>query len=175
MPTDIAPASSAHATPAGVPGASRPPLATACIVLLALGGLSACADRLVLPEPLKLPPSLRSSSSDSRAPGASTMRVDALPMPAALAPAQSTATAPARPTPDAPSTELATLNLEQVALATFAQLVFADVLKKNVSIDPQVLARKDLVTFRSGSPQTAVQLEAAAILLLKRLTACARL
>ena len=63
--------------------------------------------------------------------------------------------------------ETATLNLEQVTLGTFAQLVYADILKKNVNIDPQVMARKDLVTFRSGSTQDPEQIELAARLLLK--------
>jgi general secretion pathway protein D len=63
--------------------------------------------------------------------------------------------------------EPVTINLEQVQLGTFAQLVFADLLKKNVNIDPQVLARKDLVTFRSGAAQPPAQLENAAKLLLK--------
>ena len=45
--------------------------------------------------------------------------------------------------------------------------MYAEVLKKNVSIAPEVLARKDMVTFRSGSAQSAAQIEAAAVLLLK--------
>lgn len=61
----------------------------------------------------------------------------------------------------------ADLNLEQVSLATFAQIVFADILKRNVNVDPQVLARRDLVTFRSGATQDAGQIERAAQLLLK--------
>lgn len=59
------------------------------------------------------------------------------------------------------------LNLEQVTLGTFAQLVYAELLKKNVNVDQQVLARRDLVTFRSGTHQTAAQIETAARLLLK--------
>jgi general secretion pathway protein D len=65
------------------------------------------------------------------------------------------------------SNELASVNLEQVSIGVFAQLVYSDILKKNVSIDPQIQARKDLVTFRSGSSQTAAQLDNAAKLLLK--------
>jgi general secretion pathway protein D len=67
-----------------------------------------------------------------------------------------------------PSTaEASSLNLEQVPLGTFAQVVFADILKRNVNIDNEVLGRRDLVTFRSGGSQTPEQLEAAAKLLLK--------
>ncbi len=64
-------------------------------------------------------------------------------------------------------TEPVSINLDQVALGTFAQLVFGDLLKKNVNIDEQVAARKDLVTFRSGGAEPPAQLEAAAKLLLK--------
>jgi general secretion pathway protein D len=59
------------------------------------------------------------------------------------------------------------IDVEQVPLATFAQVVFADVLKRNVSIDPAVVARKDLVTFRSGGAQAPAALDQAARLLLR--------
>ena len=65
------------------------------------------------------------------------------------------------------ASEPANINLEQVTLGVFAQLVFSDILKKNVNIDPKVMARTDLVTFRSGGHQTAAQLENAVKLLLR--------
>ncbi len=64
-------------------------------------------------------------------------------------------------------TEPVSINLEQVTLGTFAQLIFNDLLKKNVNVDAPVLARKDLVTFRSGASQAPADLERAAKLLLK--------
>jgi general secretion pathway protein D len=64
-------------------------------------------------------------------------------------------------------TEPVSINLEQVTLGTFAQLIFSDLLKKNVNVDAPVLARKDLVTFRSGASQAPAALETAAKLLLK--------
>ncbi len=64
-------------------------------------------------------------------------------------------------------TEPVSINLEQVTLGTFAQLIFSDLLKKNVNVDAPVLARKDLVTFRSGASQAPADLERAAKLLLK--------
>lgn len=63
--------------------------------------------------------------------------------------------------------EPVSINLEQVSIGTFAQLIFGDLLKKNVNVDAQVMARKDLVTFRSGAAQPPAQLENAAKLLLK--------
>ena len=168
MSTDIAQAPVALVARQRASGAPRPEWATSLLCLAVMGGLAGCADRLLLPEPLQLPQPLRASPGDNRLPVASTMRIAALPMPPVVAPSRAAADAAAPRQPAAAgSTDPATLNLEQVSLATFAQLVFADVLKKNVSIDPQVVARKDLVTFRSGSPQTSVQIEAAAILLLK--------
>ncbi len=64
-------------------------------------------------------------------------------------------------------TEPVSINLEQVTLGTFAQLIFSDLLKKNVNVDAPVLARKDLVTFRSGASQAPADLERSAKLLLK--------
>lgn len=67
----------------------------------------------------------------------------------------------------APDEVLAAVNLQQVALPTFVQVVYADVLKKSVSLDPAVMARPDLVTFKTGQGQTAAQIETAVRLLLK--------
>lgn len=135
--------------------------------------LVACAG----PQQSIIPDSLRpASASDTRAAGAGDdaaareTRVTPLPIaPAAPASkrAQRNAAAEAEAQPKVAPGELASVNLEQVTLGVFAQLVFADILKKNVNVDPQVQARKDLVTFRSGGGQTAAQLENAVKLLLK--------
>ncbi len=63
--------------------------------------------------------------------------------------------------------EVGAINLQQVPLPTFVQIVYAEMLKRNINIDPAVLARKDLVTFRAPASQTAGQLETALKLLLK--------
>lgn len=63
--------------------------------------------------------------------------------------------------------EVAAINLQQVPLATFVQVVYVDILKRNVSIDPAVLSRKEAVTFRTGAAQTAARLEESLKLLLK--------
>jgi general secretion pathway protein D len=139
-------------------------------LLAASLGAACVADKPILPEPMIVAARPAAAASAAGAPEVVATRIDSLPTP--LAPAPATAALPGRAPPKPGSAGVAasdptTMNLEQVPLGTFAQLVFADVLKKNVNIDPQVLARRDLVTFRSGSPQTAAQLEAAAVLLLK--------
>lgn len=65
------------------------------------------------------------------------------------------------------SDEVGAINLQQVPLPNFVQVVYAEMLKRNVNIDPAVLARKDLVTFRAPASQSAAQLETALKLLLK--------
>lgn len=63
--------------------------------------------------------------------------------------------------------EVAAINLQQVPLPTFVQVIYAEILKRNVNIDPAVQGRKDLVTFRTGASQSAAQLDNAVKLLLK--------
>ena len=157
------------------PGARR-------FAILPLGlTLAACAqlplvllpsDKPQIPAPLAAPTEPTQARVESQAAERSALRVDPLPSPVALPPPP--LTRPGRPGAQqpagataTPAGETAALNLEQVSLGTFAQLVYAEVLKKNVNIAPEVLARKDVVTFRSGSAQTAAQIEVAAGLLLK--------
>lgn len=59
------------------------------------------------------------------------------------------------------------LAFEQIPLPGFIHAVYATILKKNINLDPKVAERQDLVTLRSGTPQTASQVEQAARLLLK--------
>ncbi|HLO96047.1 MAG TPA: secretin N-terminal domain-containing protein, partial [Burkholderiaceae bacterium] len=63
--------------------------------------------------------------------------------------------------------EVAAINLQQVPLPTFIQVVYAEILKRNLNIDPAVLARKELITFRSGASQSTRQFEEAINQLLK--------
>jgi general secretion pathway protein D len=128
--------------------------------------LAACADKPLIPAPLVAAPASAASAADPSAGGAGTLRSSTLPTPGAQRPA--TRPAPPSAVAGAPSAAgPATLNLEQVSLGTFAQIVYADLLKKNVNIAPEVLARRDVVTFRSGTTQSAAQIEAAATLLFK--------
>lgn len=130
--------------------------------------LVGCAQPPRIPAPLRLP-SVAASNEDGVQQRETGTRLEELPAaPQVKAkPAPSQAVSPKSATSASASEEPAILNLEQVPLGTFAQIIFAEVLKKNVNIDPQVLARKDLVTFRSGGKQERDQIEAAAKLLLK--------
>jgi general secretion pathway protein D len=136
------------------------PLAAALSALL----LQACQQAPLVPAPLNLPRSaeIGAQRQDLEASG---LRATALPAPpAASAPAR----APERaPSPEQTASVPALLNLDQVSLGTFINVAYAEVLKKSVSIDPAVLARRDLVTFRSGEGQSSHALESAVQLLLK--------
>lgn len=72
--------------------------------------------------------------------------------------------------PSAPKTgERADLTLafDQLPLPNFVQVVFGQVMKKNFSLDPSLIARTDLVTLRTGQPQTPSQVLETTRLLLK--------
>lgn len=60
-----------------------------------------------------------------------------------------------------------TVAFDQLPLPEFIQVIFGNILKQKFTVDPQVIARKDLVTFRASREQTASQIESAARLLLK--------
>lgn len=60
-----------------------------------------------------------------------------------------------------------TLAFDQLPLPNFVQVVFGQILKKNFSIDPALVARTDLVTLRTGQPQTPSQVLETTRLLLK--------
>lgn len=60
-----------------------------------------------------------------------------------------------------------TLAFEQLPLPDFVQAVYGTILKKNVALDPAVMSRTDLVTLRTGGPQTPSQVGHAVRLLLQ--------
>lgn len=74
---------------------------------------------------------------------------------------------PPPPRPDGAEAANLSLMVDQMPLPTFIQMVFGTVLKKNFSTDPAVSARTDLVTLRTGAPQSASQVLATATMLLK--------
>lgn len=59
------------------------------------------------------------------------------------------------------------LNFEQVPLTTFITVVYSELLKRPVNIDPALMSRRDLVTVRTPMQQTPAQIESTARLLLK--------
>lgn len=131
--------------------------------------LAACAGPQtgnVIPAPLVRPAPVAAPAEAGTSSPAPATRIVAVPSPPVQVPAPRSEPAPL-PASTTAGSEPVTLSLEQVSVSTFAQIVFADLLKKNVNIDPQVVARKDLVTFRSAAAQSAAQIETAAKLLLK--------
>jgi general secretion pathway protein D len=66
-------------------------------------------------------------------------------------------TASGPPTPTDPTLETA-VALEQLPLPVFIDTVFASILKRNISVDPAIAQRKELVSLKSGKAQTAASL-----------------
>lgn len=139
--------------------------------LLAALSVAGCAapDAGLLPKPLFTPPELQ---GDGRAAGAEAMAQNerrmqvttppALPKPESL----STVKSSASPGKVKEAADLS-ISFDQMTLPNFIQVVFGQVMKKNFSMDPSLVARTDLVTFRTGQPQTPTQLLEATRLLLK--------
>jgi general secretion pathway protein D len=76
--------------------------------------------------------------------------------------AGSPAPSPTAPPDDGSKPLDAAISLENLPLPQFVNAIFASILKRNVSMDPRVLARNDMVSLRTGKPQTAEQLSVAA-------------
>lgn len=131
----------------------------------ALVALSGCAPLVpTLPKPLPVASIAGDAAAKPEVAARETTRVAPGPKAPEVESAPLAVTAPvAQPTDEV----VAAVNLQQVALPTFISVVYADVLKKNVSVDPAVTARPDLVTFKTGNGQTAAQVETAVRLLLK--------
>jgi len=83
----------------------------------------------------------------------------------------STAAPVARKGPAAPSDaadgSLSAVTLDGIPLPQFINTVYATILKRNVSLDPAVQSRTDLVSLRTGKPQSPEQLSAAVQAVLK--------
>lgn len=135
--------------------------------------LGACSLKpLVIPrDEISLPATLAAADAASAPAGTAPLPVRAAALQVSPAPVPPVTAAPARAAARATATavdnEPVVVRLEQVPLPNFIQVVYAEVLKKNVTIDPAVLQRKDLVTFRSGDAQSAAQVEQAVRLVLK--------
>lgn len=144
--------------------------------LTLVAALSGCAPLApIVPPPLATPSPEAAASSPFGAAETptSSMRVNDLPSPPALSSsgyATKRSAADAKVSTDIASRqgdEVGAINLQQVPLPNFVQIVYTEMLKRNVNIDPAVIARKDLVTFRAPASQSAAQLETAIKLLLK--------
>lgn len=132
--------------------------------------LTACAVEPSIPQPLDLPKKVAEYSTlqqeDVQARELAT-RIGTTPKPPVAERLQSGKSAPATAPVVADETANISLSFEQIPLPSFIQAVYAAILKKTVNLDPKVAERKDLVTLRTGEPQTLAQVESATRLLLK--------
>lgn len=133
--------------------------------------LAACAVEPTIPPPLDLPKKVADYSTlqqeNERAREQLAARVSETPKPPPAERLQSGKPAGAPETVAADDKANISLSFEQIPLPSFIQAVYSAILKKTVNLDPKVVERKDLVTLRTGEPQTLAQVESAARLLLK--------
>ena len=123
----------------------------------------------MLPRPLELPKKILDNSSihaDTSREAALSTQVTETPKPPV---SRLTETIKMQQPQPGGGTEEAniTLAFEQIPLPSFIQAVYGTILKRNVNLDPAIVARQDLVTIRTGTPQTASQASDAARILLK--------
>lgn len=69
---------------------------------------------------------------------------------------------PAQVAPNANDLTISAVTLDGIPLPQFINTIYATILKRNVSVDAAIQTRTDLVSLRTGRPQTAAQLSAAA-------------
>jgi general secretion pathway protein D len=138
------------------------------LALLTAAAFVGCATEKVIPQPLKLPERSAPASADPAITAiANEGKRGTLVMQNPSPPVQTTkAPTPAAPPPPPGPADIV-LNFDQLPLPAFIQAVYATALKRTISIDPVVSARKDLVTLRGGKSLTASEAESTAGLLLK--------
>lgn len=140
----------------------------AIIALTFVAILVGCSTEPILPAPLSLPqktsPANESIVGSKSKDGSELVRTN---LPSPPEPERLLTGNPPAPQPPAEEKPEISVAFEQIPVPGFIQAVYSNVLKRNINLDAQVAQRQDLVTFRSGSPQTKSQLEAASRLLLK--------
>jgi general secretion pathway protein D len=117
--------------------------------------------------PVTLPPPLatpnRNAASGAEAPadgGNQQSEFEKMPAPPrADAPTRGKPGAAPTVQPSTPRPGSFQLNFNQVPLTTLVQVVYADMLGKTVQIDPKVMERRDLVSFRTPPGQSSAQVE----------------
>ncbi len=128
--------------------------------------LAGCTSAPVIPASLDLPQRATSLSSEIASASANQTRQTSIsnnPIPPGTIVKQSADIT----APSAAGAADITLNFDQIPLPAFIQVVYATALKRNISIDAAVAARKDLITLRSGKQLTAGEAESTARMLLK--------
>lgn len=109
--------------------------------------------------------SANTQQADATAPVTTPGRLFETPLPPS---AKRTATAPSPATlPTAQPQLESALALEQLPLPVFIDTVFATILKRSISVDPSVAQRKELVSLKTGKPQSAAAIFDAARSVLK--------
>lgn len=133
--------------------------------LLMLGGCGLFSEKPLIPAPLGKPAreATLAGKPEEGALSESTRETVFLRTPQPPAPARTTAGRKPPTQPAEGGTPLdANIDLQNLPLPQFIEAVFVHVLKRNVSVDPTVQSRADMVSLRTGKPQTAEQLFAAA-------------
>jgi general secretion pathway protein D len=138
---------------------------TLLLALFFLGCVS--KESVLLPAKLDLPqkPALAHEALTAPGRGATHPVVEKMPAAPQTAPILGSQPLP-KPTPGKQKDKL-NLNFEQVPLTTLIQVVYSEILGRSVNIDPAVMERRDLVTFRTPAQQTSAQIASAMQLLLK--------
>jgi general secretion pathway protein D len=135
-----------------------------------LGLVAGCAtEKPLIPPPLDLPrPAVAAPGVKPEAPPRAATPIVETPKPPPPERLQAGRLAASKML-TAPESEEAniTLAFEQLPLPDFVQAVYGTILKKNVTLDAAVMNRKDLVTLRTGGPQTPDQVSDAVRLLLQ--------
>lgn len=153
------------------PGSAMSKIHRTGISLLPICLLAACAVEPTIPPPLDLPKKVADYSTlqqeNERTREQLTARVSETPRPPPAERLQSGKPTVAPEVVAVDNQANISLSFEQIPLPSFIQAVYSAILKKTVNLDPKVVERKDLVTLRTGEPQTLTQVESAARLLLK--------
>jgi general secretion pathway protein D len=140
-------------------------------VLLAVVMSSCSINQAFIPGPLNRdqPSHENTAQTPSAAPDARGTQVTSIPAPRSMKLSSGKPeTAVPVPAPSGnPEDANITLSFDQLPLPTFIQTVYGTILKKNFTVDPTVAARTDLVTLRTGRPQTRAEVESTARMLLK--------
>lgn len=133
-----------------------------CSMFLPLSGSPATAAPLALPERAGVArPTDDALSGDS--PRAESQATQFFKAPATPSGKTLRAVKPeAAAIPNATDPTVSAVTLDGVPLPQFVATIFGTILKRNVSMDAAVQNRTDLVSLRTGKPQTAAQLTAAA-------------
>lgn len=139
--------------------------------MLMMTGCAPKKDVLTLPEKLNVPHQ-KDTSNASLLDDAPMEKTKEKPfstemMPAPPKPGVKTEPVVSTPAPASDATQDVSLNFEHIPLPALIQLVFTDIIKRPLQIDPEIMARRDVVTFRTPPKQTPAQVLSATLLLLK--------